>query len=248
MQKETLGVGVGGRGSDKLYAIKTPQSLDPGKAQQRDAAVPHQECRDVSYSEVTWSQDTHGRFSGIHRRQRWRGLNTRIILCYFSWATRDLELLVCGLLYCILYMYIYVQVWYNFGERSWRVSHGRHRHWVKDSISPSNMLSHSSFCYFFPLNFHHAPILFPSSQELFEFYIHTPLEGLDPTVADSREDKAKRHLEIKIQQTSKSFMLFDDWIKYSKQLVKYIQNPTPSLYETHAKPHVDRKTEHIRVG
>lgn len=50
---------------------------------------------------------------------------------------------------------------------------------------PSNMLSHSSFCYFFtPLNFHHAPILFPSSQELLVFYIHTPLEGLDPTMAD----------------------------------------------------------------
>lgn len=191
----------------------------------------------------------NGHFSGIHRRQRWRRVNTHFILCYFSWATRDLELLVCGLLYCILYMYIYVQVWYNFGERSWRVSHGRHRHWVKDSIPPSNMLSHSSFCYFFtPLNFHHAPILFPSSQELLVFYIYTPLEGLDPTMADSREDKAKRHLAIKIQKTSKSFMLFDDWIRYSKQLVKYIQNPTPSLFETHTEPHVDRKTEHIRVG
>lgn len=31
----------------------------------------------------------------------------------------------------------------------------------------------------FPPKFHHAPILFPSSQELLEFYIHTPLEGLD---------------------------------------------------------------------
>lgn len=105
-----------------------------------------------------------------------------------------------------------------------------------------------SAIFFTPLNFHHAPILFPSSQELLVFYIHTPLEGLDPTMADSREDKAKRHLAIKIQKTSKSFMLFDDWIKYSKQLVKYIQNPTPSLFETHTEPHVDRKTEHIRVG
>lgn len=109
LQRKRKRWGVGGdRGSGKLYAIKTPQSLDPGKAQQRDAAVPHQERRDVSYSEATWSQDTHGHFSGIHRRQRWRGLNTRITLCYFSWATRDLELLVCGLLYCILYMYIYI--------------------------------------------------------------------------------------------------------------------------------------------
>lgn len=29
-------------------------------------------------------------------------------------------------------------------------------------------------------------------------------------------------------------MLWDDWIKYSKQLMKYIQNPTPSLFVTHA--------------
>lgn len=40
--------GGGGVGWDKLYAIKTPQSLDPGKAQQRDAAVPHPERGDVS--------------------------------------------------------------------------------------------------------------------------------------------------------------------------------------------------------
>lgn len=37
-----------GWGWGKLYAIKTPQSLDPGKAQRRDAAVPHPECGDVS--------------------------------------------------------------------------------------------------------------------------------------------------------------------------------------------------------
>lgn len=41
-----------------------------------------------------------------------------------------------------------------------------------------------SAIFFTPLNFHHAPILFPSSQELLVFYIHTPLEGLDPTMAD----------------------------------------------------------------
>jgi hypothetical protein len=29
---------------------------------------------------------------------------------YFSLTTRDLGLVVCDLLYCLLYMYIYVQV------------------------------------------------------------------------------------------------------------------------------------------
>lgn len=64
-------------------------------------------------------------------------------------------------------------------------------------------------------------------------YTHSS-EGLDPTMAHSRKDKAKRHLEIKIQKVSESFMLCDGWIKYSKQLRKYIQSPTPSLFVTHA--------------
>lgn len=95
---------------------------------------------------------------------------------YFGLTTRDLGLVVCDLLYCLLFMYIYVQVWYSFGAQSWKISHGRHRHWVKDSISPSNMLSNSSFCYFFFvfLNFRHASILFPPSHELLVFYIHIP--------------------------------------------------------------------------
>lgn len=64
--------------------------------------------------------------------------------------------------------------------------------------------------------------------------IYIFLKCLDPAIADSHKDKAKRHLEIKVQKISKSFMLYDDWIKYSKQLMKYIQNPTPSLFVTQA--------------
>lgn len=70
--------------SDKLYIIKTPQNLDPGKRRERDAAaMPHQDRRDISYSEATWSQDTCGHFSGICLHQRWRGVN----ICVILWAT-----------------------------------------------------------------------------------------------------------------------------------------------------------------
>lgn len=79
-------------------------------------------------------------------------------------------------LYCILYMYIYM---YRYNTVLVNKVGGFHMAdrgtELRTLFPPSNMLNKFKFLlYFFFVfpNFHHAAILFPSSQELFMFYVH----------------------------------------------------------------------------
>lgn len=67
-------------------------------------------------------------------------------------------------------------------------------------VPPQTCFSDSSFCYFFFffvvfLNFRHAAILLPSSQELLMFYVHIPRKAWIPQWHIHVRTKRKRHLE-----------------------------------------------------
>lgn len=188
------------------------------------------------------------------------GVNTGIILWVtsFSLATRDLELW-CAItilhfvyIYIHIYMYRYNTVLVNKFGGFHMADRGTE---LRTLFPPQTCLVNSSFCYFyfvFP-NFHHAAILFPSSQELFMFYVHIHRGLIShssrqsvkcPTVVRT---KWKDTWKIKIQKILKSCMLCDDGIKYSKRLMKY-PDSHPFLICGTGKSHIGRKTEHTRAG
>lgn len=180
------------------------------------------------------------------------GVNTGIILWVtsFSLATGDLELW-CGTHYTAflsmyIYMYRYNTVLVNKVGGFHMADRGTE---LRTLFPPQTCLVNSSFCYIFFVfpNFHHAAILFPSSQELFMSYVHIH-RGLLSHRSGLMSGQSEKILgKIKIQKISKSGMLCDDGITYSKQLMKY-PDSHPFLICGTGKPHVGRKAEHTRAG
>lgn len=138
--------------SDKPYAIKTPPNLlDPGKAQtkRRCCALPRAQGYFLAGSHR--SKDMYGHFRSIHQHQRWRGVNTCIILwaTHFNLATRDLELGECDSLYCILIcMYVYIYRYNTILVNKVAGFHMADRGTeLRVLLSPQTCLVNSSFCY-----------------------------------------------------------------------------------------------------
>lgn len=94
---------------------------------------------------------------------------------FLQFGYRRLGTVVRDSLDCILSMYIYMYRYNTVLVNKVRGFHMADRGTeLRTLFPPQTCLVNSSFCYIFFVfpNFHHAAILFPSSQELFMSYVH----------------------------------------------------------------------------
>lgn len=168
---------------------------------------------------------------------------------FLQFGYRKLRTVVRDSLYCILSMYIYMYMYNTVLVNKVGGFHMADRGTeLRTLFPPQTCLVNSSFCYIFclpkfPSCSHFVSIL---TRVIHVLCTHSSWASIPQERTHVRTEQ-KDTWKIKIQKISKSGMLCDDGITYSKQLMKY-PDSHPFLIRGTGKPHVGRKAEHTRAG